>query len=91
MAGSNIKAVTLTATGAITARPVRLFGCVALPAATAGTIVFDDAGTNLLTLDTPAGLDSGQVWISFPGEGIRFSTNCVATITNISVVTAFWG
>ena len=91
MAGSNITAVRLTSTGAISAGPVRLFGMVALPAATAGTIVFDDAGTNLLTMDTPAGLDSGQVWISFPGEGIRFSTNCVATITNISVVTAFWG
>ena len=91
MAGSNITAVRLAATGAISAGPVRLFGRIALPAAAAGTVVFDDAGTNLLTLDTPAGLDSGQVWTSFPGEGIRFSTNCNATLTNVTAVTSFWG
>jgi len=91
MAGSNITAVRLAATGTVSAGPVRLYGCVALPSANAGTIVFDDAGTNLLTLDTAAGLTSGQVWISFPGEGIRFSTNCNATLTNVSVVTSFWG
>jgi hypothetical protein len=91
MAGSNITAVRLTSTGNVSAGPVRLYGVTAMPSATAGTVVFADAGTTLLTLDTAAGLDSGQTWISFPGEGIRFSTNCVATITNISVVTAFWG
>ena len=91
MAGSNITAVRRTTTGAISAGPVRLFGCVALPAASAGTVVFDDGGTNLLTIDTAAGIDSGQVWISFPQEGIRFATNCNATLTNVTVVTAFWG
>jgi len=91
MAGSNITAVRLAATGAISAGPVRLFGCVALPAAGAGTVVFDDGGTTLLTMDTAAGLDSGQVWISFPEGGIRFSTNCSATMTNVTAITAFWG
>ena len=91
MAGSNITAKRLAASRELFAGPIRLYGCVCLPAANAGTVVFDDAGTNLLTLDTPAGLDSGQVWISFPGEGIRFSTNCVATLTNVASATAFWG
>ena len=91
MAGSNITAKRLAATGVVFAGPIRLYGCVALPAATAGTIVFDDAGTNLLTLDTPAGVDSGQIWISFPESGIRFSTNCNATLTNVTAVTSFWG
>ena len=91
MAGSNITAVRRTSTGSIFAGPIRLFGCIALPAAAAGTVVFDDGGTNLLTIDTAAGIDSGQVWISFPQEGIRFATNCNATLTNVTVVTAFWG
>tara|TARA_R100000501_G_scaffold7282_2_gene15285 strand:+ start:1806 stop:2081 length:276 start_codon:yes stop_codon:yes gene_type:complete len=91
MAGSNITAVRRTTTGAISAGPVRLYGCVALPAANAGTVVFDDGGTNLLTMDTAAGVDSGQIWISFPQEGIRFSTNCNATMTNVTAITAFWG
>ena len=91
MAGSNITAKRLAATGAVFAGPVRLFGMVALPAATAGTVVFDDGGTNLLTMDTPAGVDSGQIWISFPEAGIRFSTNCNATLTNVTAVTSFWG
>ena len=91
MAGSNITAVRRTTTGDISAGPVRIYGMIAMPSANAGTVVLADAGTTLLTLDTAAGIDSGQTWISFPGEGIRFSTNCVATITNISVVTAFWG
>ena len=91
MAGSNITAVRLTGTANVSTGPVRLYGVTAMPSATAGTIVFTDAGTTLLTMDTAAGLDSGQTWISFPGEGIRFSTNCVATLTNITVATAFWG
>ena len=91
MAGSNITAVRRTTTGSIFAGPIRLFGCVALPAATAGTVVFDDGGTTLLTMDTPAGVDSGQIWISFPEAGIRFSTNCTATMTNVTAITAFWG
>jgi hypothetical protein len=91
MAGSNITSVRRTSTGSISDGPVRLFGCVALPAAAAGTVVFDDGGTDLLTIDTAAGVDSGQVWISFPQEGIRFATNCNATMTNVTVVTAFWG
>ena len=91
MAGSNITAVRRTTTGAISAGPVRLYGCVALPTANAGTVVFDDGGTNLLTMDTPAGVDSGQIWISFPEAGIRFSTNCNATMTNVTAITAFWG
>ena len=28
---------------------------------------------------------------SHPGEGIRFSTNCNATLTNVTAVTSFWG
>ena len=36
-------------------------------------------------------VDSGQIWISFPQEGIRFSTNCNATMTNVTAITAFWG
>ena len=91
MAGSNITAVRRTSTGSIFAGPIRLFGCIALPAAAAGTVVFDDGGTDLLTIDTPAGVDSGQIWISFPQEGIRFATNCTATMTNVTAITAFWG
>ena len=83
MAGSNITAVRRTTTGDISAGPVRIYGMIAMPSA--------NAGTTLLTLDTAAGIDSGQTWISFPGEGIRFSTNCVATLTNVASATAFWG
>ena len=63
MAGSNITAVRLTSTGNVSAGPVRLYGVTAMPSATAGTVVFDDGGTNLLTMDTPAGVDSGKIWI----------------------------
>jgi len=64
-----------------------------VPAAAAGSIVFKDggvSGTTRLTLNT-VGSVTEPTYLLFPGEGILFSTNIYADVTNIGSVTIFYG
>jgi hypothetical protein len=48
-------------------------------------------GTVLCEIDIPSNTNPNSFYMLVPGEGILFSTNIYATLTNIASVTAFYG
>ena len=89
---SDVKSARANATGTLVAGPVRLKAMHVSAAATAGTITFRDggaSGTTLCVVDTPA-LATATIDIEIPENGIRFSTDIHATLTNASAVTIFY-
>lgn len=88
----DVSSTLLSATGNISAGPCRLKGLYMVAAALAGTVVIRDGGaggTTRASFATPAGV--GAVYIELPGEGILFRTDCHATITTTTSITAFYG
>ena len=92
MAGSDLNvAFTSNTSGAQTlfGGPTRLKGFIITPTASAGTVVFADGGTSKFTVATAASAASGPVSIGLPDEGVKFSSNLQATLTNVAGLTAF--
>jgi hypothetical protein len=59
-----------------------------------GVVQFKDGGaggTVLCEIDIPSNTNPNSFYMLVPGEGILFSTNIYATLTNIASVTAFYG
>jgi len=69
--------------------PTRLKAFIITPTANAGSVVFADGGTDKFTVTTGASAASGPVNISLPDEGVKFSSNLQATLSNVAGVTAF--
>ena len=51
--------------------------------------VHKNGGTDKFTVTTSASAASGPVNIGLPDEGVKFSANLEATLSNVSGVTAF--
>ena len=81
------------ATGSADITRCRVKAVYIVPAATAGSVVFRDGGsggTIIMTLNTVASATQ-PTYLLFPGEGVLFSTNVYADVTNIGTVTIFYG
>ncbi len=92
MQQTDVKAVTLTATGSAVSGRQRVKGVYAVASGTAGSIVLRDGGsggTTRLDVAVPGTSDDLQVFI--PGDGILFDASVHATITNATSVTIFYG
>ena len=90
---TDVKAVSLAASGDISAYPTRVRGLVVEPGASAGSVVVKDGGsggTTVMTLNTVASATQ-PTYLIFPGEGVLFSTNVHGTVTNVTSVTIFYG
>ncbi len=64
-----------------------------VPSGTAGSVVFKNGGTSgttVMTLNTVASATQ-PTYLLLPGEGVLFSTNIYADVTNIGTVTIFYG
>ena len=88
---TDVKAISLAASGAITDARTRVRGLVVEPGASAGSIVLKDGGsggTTILTINTIAGGETFNVVI--PAEGVLFGTSAYATLSNAKV-TVFYG
>jgi hypothetical protein len=85
----------LNATGSVVGYSTRVKGfSICATASTSGTFVLKDGGsggTNLLEIDIPSNSNPNSFYVLIPGEGIKFSTNVYATLTNIASVTVFYG
>lgn len=71
----------------------RIRGVYALPAATAGTVVFKDGGsggTTILTINTAASV-AAPTYHEIPGDGIAFGTDLHVTVTTALATTAYCG
>ena len=81
------------ATGSADITRCRVKAVYIVPAATAGSVVFRDGGsggTIIMTLNSVASATQ-PTYLLFPGEGVLFSTNVYADVTNIGTVTIFYG
>lgn len=87
---TDVKAVSLAASGAITDARVRVRGMVIEPGTGAGSVVLKDGGsggTTVLTINTVANGEPFNVVI--PGEGVLFQTSAYAALT-AAKVTVFY-
>lgn len=83
---TDVKAISLAASGAVTDARVRVRGMVIEPGASAGSVVLKDggsSGTTVMTINTAAGGETFNVVI--PAEGVLFLTSAYATLTNAKV------
>jgi hypothetical protein len=88
---TDVKAVSLAASGDISTLPTRVRGLVVEPGASAGSVIVKDggsSGTTLFTINTIAGGETFNVII--PAEGVRCLTSAYATLSNAKV-TVFYG
>lgn len=91
MMQTDVKAISLAASGAITDTRTRVRGLVVEPGASAGSVIIKDGGsggTTLFTINTIAGGETFNVII--PAEGVLCETSAYATLSNAKV-TAFYG
>lgn len=91
MMQTDVKAISLAASGAITNTRTRVRGLVVEPGASAGSVIIRDGGsggTVLFTINTIAGGETFNVII--PAEGVLCLTSAYATLSNAKV-TAFYG
>jgi hypothetical protein len=88
---TDVKAISLAASGAVTDTRTRVRGLVIEPGASAGSVVLKDggsSGTTVMTINTLAGGETFNVVI--PAEGVLFITSAYAALTNAKV-TVFYG
>ncbi len=88
---TDVKAISLDASGAVTDARVRVRGMVIEPGASAGSVILKDggsSGTTLFTINTTANGETFNVLI--PAEGVLCVTSAYATLSNAKV-TVFYG
>lgn len=88
---TDVKAISLAESGAVTGARTRVKGLVIEPGASAGSVVLKDGGsggTTVMTINTLAGGQLASVLI--PGEGVLFNASAYATLTNAKA-TVFYG
>ena len=91
MMQTDVKAVSLAASGTAFSGRTRVRGMVVEPGASAGSVILKDggsSGTTVMTINTPA---AGQLTpVLIPAEGVLFTTDVYATLSNAKV-TVFYG
>ena len=80
---TDVKAISLAASGAVTDSRARVRSLVIEPGASAGSVVLKDGGsggTTLFTINTAAGGETFNILI--PAEGVLCLTSAYLTLTN---------
>ena len=88
---TDVKAISLAASGAVTDTRTRVRSMVIEPGASAGSVILKDGGsggTTLFTINTTANGETFNVLI--PAEGVLCVTSAYATLSNAKV-TVFYG
>lgn len=83
---TDVKALSLAASGAVTDARARVRSMVIEPGASAGSVVLKDGGsggTTILTINTQA--NGAPFNVLIPGEGVLFLTSAYATLSNAKV------
>ena len=91
MMQTDVKANSLAASGSVFGDRTRVRGMIIEPGGSVGSVVLKDGGsggTTVMTINTLAGGETFNA--SIPGEGVLFTTDVYATLTNAKV-TVFYG
>jgi hypothetical protein len=89
----DVSSASNTASATYFAGPARLKAVYFTGTANAGSITFRDGGASggvKLTLPSIANA-TAPTYMLIPGEGIRFSTDLYANLTNVASVTVIYG
>ena len=92
MMQTDVKAVSLTASGTAFSGRTRVKGIVLSDTNVAGSLVLRDggaSGTIKFSLDTPTAAFVSNILI--PGEGILFKTDVYVEISDLSSIVVFYG
>ena len=91
----DVKSSHVNASGSVYASRTRVKGfSICATASVAGTLLLRDGGsggTVLIEIDIPSNSNPNSFYVAIPQEGVLFSTNVYATLTNIASVTVFYG
>ena len=91
----DVKSIHLNASGSAVGYRTRVKGIsVCASASVVGTLVLKDggsSGTTLIELDIPSNSNPNSFYLAIPQEGVLFSTNVYASLTNMASVTIFYG
>lgn len=92
---TDVKAKTLTATGASGVGGTRIRGIYFVNGVTAGSVSIKDGGTGgteRVLINAPANTTgNGTTYLPLPGEGILFRADPYITLTVVTSVTFFYG
>lgn len=95
MMQGDVSAKHLNASGSVYATRTRVKGfSICATASTAGTLQLKDGGsggTVLIEIDIPSNSNPNSFYVAIPQEGVLFTTNVYATVTNLASVTIFYG
>jgi hypothetical protein len=88
---TDVKAKSLTSSGSIYGDRTRVKGIIISPGSSAGSVDLKDGGSSGTTVISITTVANGETFNALiPGEGVLFSTDVYATLTNASV-TVFYG
>jgi hypothetical protein len=90
---TDVLSASNTTSATFFAGPARLKAVYFTGTANAGSVTFrdgGDSGTIRLTLSSIANA-TAPTYMLIPGEGIRFSTNLYANLTNVAALTVIYG
>ena len=88
---TDVQAISLAASGDISAYPTRVRGLVIEPGGTTGSVIIKDGGSSGTTLFTINTLANGETFnVVIPAQGVRCETSAYATLSNAKV-TVFYG
>ena len=88
---TDVNAKSLAASGSIFGDRTRVKGLTITPEASAGSVILKNGGSSGTTVMTIVTVANGETFnVLIPGEGVLFSTNVYATLSNASV-TVFYG
>jgi hypothetical protein len=88
---TDVQAISLAASGDISAYPTRVRGLVIEPGGSTGSVIIKDGGSSGTTLFTINTLANGETFnVVIPAQGVRCETSAYATLSNAKV-TVFYG
>ena len=83
---TDVQALSLAASGAVTDARVRVRGLVVEPGSSAGSVIIKDGGSSGTTKFTINTVANGETFsILIPAEGVLCSTSAYATLSNAKV------
>jgi len=95
MMQGDVSSKHLSASGTIYGQRTRVKGfSICATASAAGTLLLKNggsSGTTLIEIDIPSNSNPNSFYVAIPQQGVLFTTNVYATLTNIASVTVFYG
>jgi len=95
MMQGDVRSTHVNASGTVYAQRTRVKGfSICATASAAGTLLLKDGGsggTTLIEIDIPSNSNPNSFYVAIPQQGVLFTTNVYAALTNIASVTVFYG